>query len=63
MKKKSEPEFFQGGHLSFVLIYGINPAFFLGGNPEKNQGLQNLKVFETNFDLSNQKSDCRLKDC
>ena len=30
----------------FFLIYGINPVFFQGGDPEKNQGLQKLKFFK-----------------
>ena len=41
------PEFFQ--------IYGINPPFFQGGDPEIFLG------FETDPDFSNQKSGCRFK--
>ena len=32
-------------HLDFFQIYSINLAFFLGGDLEKNPGLQDLKFF------------------
>ena len=46
----SEPELFQGGHLIFFLIYGIDPAFFQGGDQEKKTGFaetENFLGFET----------------
>ena len=32
-------------HLDFFQVYGMNLAFFLGGDLEKNPGLQDLKFF------------------
>ena len=37
--------FFSVYHLDFFQVYGINLAFFLGGDLEKNPGLQDLKFF------------------
>ena len=37
--------FFSVCHLDFFQVYGINLAFFLGGDLEKNSGLQDLKFF------------------
>ena len=38
-------------HLDFFQVYGINLAFFLGGELEKNPGLKELKFFWFEADL------------
>jgi hypothetical protein len=38
-------DFFSVCRLDFFQVYGINVAFFLGGDLEKNPGLQDLKFF------------------
>ena len=48
LRKISGPahlDFFSVCHLDFFQIYGINLAFFLGGDLEKNPGLQDLYFF------------------
>ena len=48
LRKISGPahlDFFSVCHLDFFQVYGINLAFFLGGDLEKNPGLQDLKFF------------------
>ena len=40
LRKMSGP-----AHLDFFQVYGINLAFFLDGDLEKNPGLQDLKFF------------------
>ena len=70
LRKISGPahlDFFSVCHLDFFQVYGINLAFFLGGDLEKNPGLQDLKFFQglkltvIFQDLDFQKSRCRLK--
>ena len=41
----SEPEFFQGGHLSFFSDLWYKSSFFEGRDLEQNLDLQNLKIF------------------
>ena len=57
-KKKSEPEFFQRGHLSFVLIYGINPAFFWVETLEKIRVCRTWKIWNKLWFI---KSEIRLQ--
>ena len=48
LRKISGPahlDFFSVCHLDFFQVYGINLVFFLGGDLEKNSGLQELKFF------------------
>ena len=48
LRKISGPanlDFFSVCHLDFFQIYSINLVFFLGGDLEKNPGLQDLKFF------------------
>jgi hypothetical protein len=66
LKGVSEAEILQGGHMSFFLIYGINPVFFREVREKtlKKSGFAETDIFlgfETNLDFSNQKSGCRLK--
>ena len=59
---KINMDFFSVCHLDFFQVYGINLAFFLGGDLEKNLGLQDLKFFLMfEEDLDFQKLRCRLK--